>query len=410
MLTLRTAYLQLLRWPLWQCGLRPFFLAGAAVAALYVPAWLAVLGGRLRAPAFPGGVTAWHAHELILGFGLASVIGFSLTAVPEFTSARGFGRRISLGLFALWLGARAAAAAIVLIGVWPLALLQTALCLWLLLVLTRAIWQDPARRQLDLWAALAAVLLAATLCSLDLAIGGVLFADPLAGLRLILHLMLLLIVLTLARISMRVVNRCLEEAGAEPDYLARPPRRHIAALLIVLHALAVLAGAQGVAGWLGLGAGAASLGLLGDWPHTRVLARRWVALLYTLPWLLGLGYLLDGAARLGASIPPSAGLHVLAVGALGQGVFVVFCIAGRMHIGLSPDEGRWLPLAALMLLGAALVRALAGMAGLHALPLWWCAGFLWSSGFALWLWRGGVDLARRRGDGAWGCVGPRAPE
>ena len=72
---------------------------------------------------------------------------------------------------------------------------------------------------------------------------------------------------------------------------------------------------RGVRLWLGLGAGAASLGLLGDWPHTRVLARRWVALLYTLPWLLGLGYLLDGAARLGASIPPSAGLHVLAVGA-----------------------------------------------------------------------------------------------
>lgn len=396
----------LLEWPLWQCGFRPFFLATAASAAVYLPAWLAVLAGWLPVPGFPGGALVWHAHELLLGFGLASVLGFTLTAVPEFTATPAFARHVTAALFALWLLARLAVVCLPLLGPWPLALLQTVLCLSLLILLTPRVWRDPTRRQRDLWAALALLLLACSALSLDLALGGWIFGSPLAGLRTILHLMMLLIVLTLARISMRVVNRHLQELGAEADYLARPPRRQIAALLILLHAAAVLAGLQGAAGWLGVGAGAACLGLLSDWPHTRVLWRRWVALLYALPWLLGIGYLLDGAARLGAPLPASAGLHLLAAGALGFAVFAVLCIAGRTHAGLALDERRWLPGAGLALLAAALLRALAGAGGLPAGPLWWTAGLLWTLGYALWLQRIGPDLVGPRRDGGWGCAGP----
>lgn len=403
----RAALLQLLRWPLWQCGFRPFFLATAISAVLLLPAWLAMLAGALPMPVFPGGAVAWHAHELLLGFGLASVLGFVLTAVPEFTASADFGRRQTVFLFALWLLARLAVLLLPGLGAWPLALLQGTLCLWLLALITPPIWRDPTRRQRDLWAALAALLIAGAAFSLDLALGGLLFADPLQGLRLLLHLMLLLIVLTLARISMRVVNRHLEEASAEPDYLARPPRRQIAALLIALHAAAVLAELPMAAGWLALGAGAACLGLLSDWPHTRVLLRRWVAMLYGLPWLLGLGYLMEGAARLGAPIAPSAGLHLHALGALGLAVFAVLCIAGRTHAGFVLDERRWLPWAALLLLLAAGLRALAGSFGWPLLPLWWSAGLLWSFAYFLWLVRIGFDLARRRRDRGWGCAGPQ---
>lgn len=405
---LRRTRLILLRWPLWQCGFRPFFLALAACAVLYLPAWLLVLAGWLPAPTFPGGVLAWHAHELLLGYGLAAVIGFSLTAVPEFTGAPAFRRGTVAALFALWLAARLAALLVEWIGAWPLALAQIALSLRMIITITPPIWRDPSRRQRGLWGALAALLLAAVLCSLDLARPGLLFAHPLVGLHLVLHLMMLLTVLTLARISMRVVNRHLEEAGLAPDYLARPPRRQIAALLIALHAAAGWAGMQGAAGWLALGAGAACLGLLSDWPHGRVLLRRWVTLLYLLPWLLGLGYLLDGLTRLGLPLPPSAGIHLLAVGALGLAVFSVLCIAGRTHAGLNLDEGPWLPWAAGALIAATVLRSLAGVAGLPLQPLWWSAGLLWSLGYGAWLLRHGAALWRRRCDGGYGCSGVTA--
>ena len=65
-------------------GFRPFFVAAAMWAALAVPLWLAayteglVLPTRL-APA------VWHAHEMVFGFAAASVAGFLLTAIPNWT-------------------------------------------------------------------------------------------------------------------------------------------------------------------------------------------------------------------------------------------------------------------------------------------------------------------------------------
>lgn len=400
----RAAELRLLRWPVWQCALRPFFLATAVSAVLSVLAWLVVLPGGLPAPDFPGGAVAWHAHEMLLGLGLASVAGFVLTAIPEFTQSRSIGRRAVVSLLLLWLSARAAVLLFPWCGAWPLALVQSALCLLLLIHITPPIWRDPTRRQRHLWAALAAVLLSCTALSLDLALGSVLYRSPQHGLRFVLHLMLLLIVATLPRISLRVVNRHLEEAGAPPTYVPRPPRRHVAVLLIGLHALAVALDVQAAAGWLGLGAGATCLGLLSDWPHTRVLRRRWVAMLYTLPWLLGLGYLLDGASRLGAPVSPGASVHLHAMGALGVAVFSVLCIAGRTHVGLALDERRWLPTAALLLLAATMVRTTAEFVGVPLLPLWWTAGLFWVLAYGLWLVAMGPDLIRSRDDGGWGCA------
>lgn len=408
--SVRTVELRLLRWPVWQCALRPFFLATAVSAVLLVSMWLAVLAGGLPAPDFPGGAVAWHAHEMLLGFGLASVAGFVLTAIPEFTQSRSIGRRATMSLLLLWLSARATVLLLPWCGAWPLALVQSALCLLLLLHISPPIWRDTTRRQRDLWAALAAVLLSCTALSLDLALGNMLFRSPQHGLRFVLHLMLLLIVATLPRISLRVVNRHLEEAGAPPTYVPRPPRRHVALLLIGLHALAVALDVEAAAGWLGLGAGATCLGLLSDWPHTRVLRRRWVAMLYTLPWLLGLGYLLDGASRLGAPVSSGAGVHLHAMGALGMAVFSVLCIAGRTHVGLALDERRWLPTAALLLLAAAVVRTTSEFFGEPLLPFWWMAGLLWVLTYGLWLVAMGPALIRSRDDGSWGCAGPLAPQ
>ena len=63
-----------------RAGFRPFFLLGAAWAAIAVPVWLAayVHGYALRG-ALPA--MTWHAHEMIFGFGLAVLTGFLLTAI-----------------------------------------------------------------------------------------------------------------------------------------------------------------------------------------------------------------------------------------------------------------------------------------------------------------------------------------
>src|SRR3990167_9513384 len=72
--------------PVWMCAMRPFFLLTMGSAVLLIALWSAVLALGLPPPPVAGGALVWHAHELLLGFGLAAVAGFVLTAVPEFTN------------------------------------------------------------------------------------------------------------------------------------------------------------------------------------------------------------------------------------------------------------------------------------------------------------------------------------
>lgn len=89
--------------PLWMCAMRPFFLLTMVSAALLVGLWSAVLALGLPPPPVAGGALVWHAHELLLGFGLAAVAGFVLTAVPEFTATASAIPRTVRQLVTLWL-------------------------------------------------------------------------------------------------------------------------------------------------------------------------------------------------------------------------------------------------------------------------------------------------------------------
>src|SRR5690606_37704691 len=133
---LTTVTRRLAAWPLLLCSFRPLFLVSVLLAVLGVALWLGFLGFGLALPAVPGGPLVWHAHELLLGFGLAAVAGFVLTAVPEFTASAAFGRRVGLTFVSLWLAARLTFWLSGPLGPWPAALCNLGLALALPLLLT----------------------------------------------------------------------------------------------------------------------------------------------------------------------------------------------------------------------------------------------------------------------------------
>lgn len=94
--------------PVWRLGFRPFFLAGALFALLAVALWAAVLLGWASLAAVPGGMLAWHRHEMLFGFGLAIIAGFLLTAVQNWTGRPGLSGWRLITLFGVWLAARLA--------------------------------------------------------------------------------------------------------------------------------------------------------------------------------------------------------------------------------------------------------------------------------------------------------------
>lgn len=65
-------------------GFRPFFLCAALWAAIALALWLAMLTTGLALPTRFEPLE-WHINEMLFGFVLATMAGFLLTAIPEWT-------------------------------------------------------------------------------------------------------------------------------------------------------------------------------------------------------------------------------------------------------------------------------------------------------------------------------------
>lgn len=393
--------------PLWTCGMRPFFILSILWALGLVGLWVLMLGGVLPPPPVVGGALVWHAHELIMGLGLAAVAGFALTALPEFTGISGATTAQLRALVVLWLIARLAFG---VSGWWGAPALVLAAgaevgsVLVLVAVLLRALCSADGRRH----AAFGWLVGALAVTSAGFYVDAL--RQEVLGLRWLyasLGVLMLLIVVAASRISMRVVNSAITEVtpGADP-YIARPPRRHLAALCIALYTVVeFFQPATALAGWLALAAGAAVFNMLNDWHIGSALwRRRSPALLYLMYWCMALGYVALGLGALGWFFSATAGRHMLGMGAMGLGIFVVIAIAGRAHVGLPSDRGPWIALG-----GAALCMA----AAIRAMAAWWGWGYawlvvaalLWCCAFGVLLWRVGPGLWQPRTDGRSGCDG-----
>tara|TARA_R110002050_G_scaffold129217_5_gene250706 strand:+ start:3047 stop:4252 length:1206 start_codon:yes stop_codon:yes gene_type:complete len=91
--------------PLLRLGFRPFFLSGAIFSVVAIVLWLLMYKGTVNFSPLGGGYW-WHIHEMIFGFGCAIIAGFLLTAVQNWTGARGAQGTSLLVLFILWLAGR----------------------------------------------------------------------------------------------------------------------------------------------------------------------------------------------------------------------------------------------------------------------------------------------------------------
>lgn len=397
--------------PLWMCGFRSFFLATVLAAPLLIGLWLAFLTLGLPLPAVAGGASVWHAHELLFGFAFAAVAGFALTSIPEFTRGAAFGRGPVRRLAAIWLLGRIAFWSSGVFGAPALllsALAHLGLLAGLAWLLAPRLWRDPERKHLAfLWA----------LAALGVCVGGFYAAaisgeHPARWLHATLGVLMMLIVVAMSRISMRIVNGAIEEAGvadADTEYRARPPRRNLAIFCIGLYTAAELVapGAR-LTGWLALAAAAALCNLLNDWHVGRALLRRWPLMLYGVYALMAAGYAVMGLAQVldGGAVPSvSAGRHLLTVGAMGLNIYVVMCIAGRMHCGRPLDEHLWVPLGGTLIAGAALLRAGVAWPGADGSVLLAISGLFWGAAFALCAWHMAPLWLAPRADGGTSCEG-----
>ena len=105
---------------IWRQAFRPFFLFGGIFSILSISTWATVLAGKFYFTPY-GGLTFWHAHEMLFGFVAAIIAGFLLTAVQNWTGLRATHGKSLITLFSLWLIARI----FMLFGAWSYSWITT---------------------------------------------------------------------------------------------------------------------------------------------------------------------------------------------------------------------------------------------------------------------------------------------
>ena len=371
-------------------GFRPFYLGAAVLAALAVPVWMMLfLGQWVWAPALSP--LLWHAHEMLLGFASAVIIGFLMTAVKAWTglaTPRGWPLA---ALALLWLSARIAA---VTAPYAVFAVLDTLLLPIVALLLIRLLLRAGNTRNLPLAALL--LLLSAANATFHLSVLGLLDLAPTRALH--------------AALAVIVMVECVMAGRVIPGFsMSALPGLRITALpwlersTLVLTGLGLLLWVLAAPGWiasltLGL---AAAAHVWRQWRWKPLLSRQrpilWVLHL-SYAWIpVGLGLLALAQINL---LAVSLGLHALAVGTTGGLIIGMITRTARGHTGRTLQVTPAEVLAYVLVALAAVMRVLMPLLWPDLLLVWLIgAAAAWSVAFAIYVFIYVPWLTQTRLDG-----------
>jgi uncharacterized protein involved in response to NO len=381
---------------LFSAGFRPFFLCSAAWAALAIPLWLLAFAGTIAVPTLLA-PTTWHVHEMVFGYAAATVAGFLLTAIPNWTGRLPLQGGPLVGLVLLWLIGRVA----VLISARAGAPVAAAIAdlnfpAVFLVVVAREIVVGRNWRNLPMVGALALLLVGNFLVHAE-ALGW--WASAAAGNRLGIATLLMLVTLVGGRIVPSFTRNWL--AKALPGAALPAPfdmfDRIVMALTAFALAVWVLWPEAPVAAPAELAAGIALAARLARWRGGGTWREPLVLVLHLGYGWLALGFILLGASEFAAWLPPTAALHALTAGAIGTMTLAVMTRASLGHTGQALIAGRGTVAIYALVTVAALLRLIAPLGGSEYLVLLCLAGLAWSGAFGLFAVLYGPVLMRPRG-------------
>ncbi len=364
-------------------------------AGLYTGLWPDLLGNG----ADPLG---WHRHEMIFGFLAATLAGFVLTAVPNWTRTPPPGAVTLVGLGTIWLAARVMAAGLHLAG-WRGTGAYVAAVVDPLFYLLLAVWAGrrilaSGNRNLPVVAAILVLALADAGDIFFRLLAHGLIRDDI-GWRLGLAVMLLLIGLIGGRITPAFTRNWLAVQGdARAGQVITPNRQDMLILLATTLALGLwVARPQDVwTGWPLVFLGGLHLLRMSRWQGG---AARGEPLLFVLhlgyAWYAA-GFLLMGAALVLAPAEAPQALHAWTVGAIGTMTLAVMTRAALGHSGQPLVADGWMVAMFALVAIAALLRLSAGLAPGWTAGLIHMSATAWALAYLLYLLRLGPVLWRGR--------------
>jgi len=376
---------------LFSYGFRPFFLGGASWACAAMIIWILAISGNIELGG-EYGASAWHAHEMLFGFGSAIVAGFLLTAVPNWTGRLPVSGPPLMLLFLLWCAGRVALLAPGFLGLVPLVLIESAFLPTMLVVCVREIVAGRKWADLKVIAGLGTLALANACFHYEtLALNG-----PDHSERLALAGLTMMIVVVGGRMLPSFTRNWLSKSG-RTDFPVPYGRFDLATILITIPAFAlwVLLPEGPVTAGAALIAATLHLVRLWRWRGWTTFAEPLVAVLHLAYAFVPIGLAAIAASAAGL-MDSTAAMHVLTVGTVSAMMLAVMTRATRGHTGreLTASGLTCVSYAAVFL--CALVRPLAAITPDHANLVYSAAAALWVTAFASYLVEYGSMLVARR--------------
>ncbi|KAB2875380.1 MAG: NnrS family protein [Pseudorhodoplanes sp.] len=361
---------------LFSYGFRPFFLGGAAWAALSILLWIPQYVGAFAVPTAHASLD-WHGHEMIYGYGGAVIAGFLLTAIPNWTGRLPVCGLPLAALAALWLAGRIAMLCSASIGLGVAAAIDTAFLVMLALVALREIVAGRNWRNLRVLGVLGVLIAGNIVFHVEVIRAG----TSSYGLHLGIAAIILLITLIGGRIVPSFTRNWLVRAN--PGRLPQPFSRYDAACIAVSAlalALWVAVPAFAATPFVLLAAGLMQAVRLARWAGDRTFADRLVLVLHVGYAFVPLGFLLTGLSGLRPdAVPASAGLHAWTAGAVGLMTLAVMTRASLGHTGRALAATPMTQAVYLLAFGAAVLRIASAFSS--EVTILYLAATLWIAAF-----------------------------
>ncbi|MCC5879609.1 MAG: NnrS family protein [Idiomarina sp.] len=346
--------------PILRQAFRPMFLFGAVFSIIAMALWGLALAGVIRLNPYAN-IMFWHQHEMLFGFVAAIIVGFLLTAVQNWTGRRATHGKTLLVLSLVWLAGRL----LMLFGGGLPAWLVVAVDLLFLplaaVLFARIVVMAGNNRNLFFVPVLVLLTLANVVMHAGVQLG------QFAWIQYGSHSAVLVITLIMAIVSGRVLPMFTANGTQTPKVapLLWLDRTALGSLwlLVVLHLFLLTGYLPGwfMAALFGLSAVATA------WRLLRV--KFWITGRVPLLWSLHaavafipLGLALFALRYAGFAISQSAAVHSLTAGAMGVMILSMMARVSLGHTGRMLKPKTIMSVAFVLIIGAALIRVLAGWA------------------------------------------------
>ncbi len=380
-------------YPLFAMGFRTFFALAGLSALLLIALWTSIYDGSLATDNyFP--TNYWHAHEMLLGYSVAVIAGFLLTAVKNWTGLATVEQDKLAALGLLWIYGRIVPFYSGLIADLLIALIDFAFLPLLAYVISRPIIKAGNYHNLIFTALL--IMLATGNALIHAEILGFTEHTAWPGLNLVVSIIIIMILVIAGRVFPFFTERGLKGVIA----IRNPLLDLLSILVVIIVFLLVIADVGGL-----LLAVSAVLALL----LNSVRALGWYdRKIWYVPllWVLYIGYswIMLGFGLLALSaysmVSPSLVLHAFTVGGIGVLTLGMMARVSLGHTGRAMKASNTIALAFVLINLAALFRVLLPT----VLPGWYghllvVSAYCWLAAFSLFVFYYNPLLCASRVDG-----------